>query len=62
MQPGQTGRKTALLAGLAALRLLMRPAPRYRGLRLLAAMWLAGARVLARNFLGTARRILSGRY
>ena len=62
MQPGQKGRKTALAARLAALWLLMRPRPRYRGFHMLAAMRSARPRWIVRNFLGTARRVLSGRY
>jgi coenzyme F420 hydrogenase subunit beta len=62
MQPGQRERKRALAARLAALALLMRPVPRYRGFRLLAAARQARLRTLARNFAGTARRVLLGRY
>jgi hypothetical protein len=40
----------------------MRPVPRYRGFRLLAAARQARLRTLARNFAGTARRVLLGRY
>jgi coenzyme F420 hydrogenase subunit beta len=62
MQPGQRERKRALLARLLALGLLMRPAPRYRGFRLLAAARQAALRSHFRNVLGTARRVLLGRY
>ncbi|GAB5467600.1 MAG: hypothetical protein Kilf2KO_06300 [Rhodospirillales bacterium] len=62
MQPGQTGRKTVLLARLAALTLLFRPRPRYRGLRLLQASLKAKPRLLLKNFLGTGRRLILGRY
>lgn len=56
IQPGQRERRRALLARLAALRLLGRPVPRYRGLRIAAA---ARQNLLTRNiknFLGTLRR------
>ena len=58
IQPGQRERRRALLARLAALRLLGRPVPCYLGLRIAAA---AGQNPLARNiknFLGTLRRSL----
>ena len=59
IQPGQRNRRRALLARLAALRLLGRPVPRYRGLKLREAAGQAGLRFLMRNFLGTLRRGLS---
>ncbi len=62
MQPGQRERKRALAARLLALGLLMRPVPRYRGFRLLAAAGQAGVRKHLRNFAGTARRVLLSRY
>jgi coenzyme F420 hydrogenase subunit beta len=61
MQPGQRERKRALAARLAALRLLLRPVPRYRGFRLVAAARQAGLGKHLRNFAGTARRVLLGR-
>lgn len=58
MQPGQYGRKRVLAARLAALAVLRRPFPIYRGLNLQAAMRYAPIKVLLRNFLGTAKRVL----
>lgn len=61
IQPGQRERRRALWARLAALRLLGRPVPVYRGLQLSAA---ARQNPLARNiknFLGTLRRALRTR-
>jgi coenzyme F420 hydrogenase subunit beta len=58
IQPGQRERRRALWARLAALRLLGRPVPDYRGLQLLAA---ARQNPIARNlknFFGTLRRAL----
>lgn len=58
IQPGQRERRRALLARLTALRLVGRPVPAYRGLRLAEA---ARQNPLARNlknFLGTLRRAL----
>lgn len=60
MQPGQSGRRKALLARLAGLRLLGRPVPRYEGLHLRAAARRSTARNLLRNLLGTMRRALRG--
>lgn len=62
MQPGQTRRKSLLAARLLALRLLLRPTPRYRGTRLLRAAGRASPLDLLRNLLGTGRRVLRGRY
>lgn len=62
IQPGQRERKRALIARLAALALLLRPFPRYRGFNLFAAARQNRMRVLARNFIGTALRALRGRY
>lgn len=56
IQPGQRNRRHALLARLTARRLLGRPVPRYRGLRLGAAARQARPGFLLRNFLGTLRR------
>lgn len=61
MQPGQAGRKRHLLARLAALALLGRPRPRYRGFTLAAAARGAALAGQARNFLGLLRRALAGR-
>ena len=61
MQPYQVHRKRALVARLAALRLLGQAAPRYRRLRL----WrnaLRGGRRMVRDFAGTALRVLQGRH
>lgn len=61
IQPGQRERRRALWARLAALRLLGRPVPVYRGLHIAAA---ARQNPLARNlknFLGTLRRALRAR-
>jgi coenzyme F420 hydrogenase subunit beta len=62
MQPGQFNRKRLLAVRLAGLRLLGRPVPRYRGFRLLAAARRAGPRRLVRDFFGTLRRVMLGRY
>ena len=62
LQPSQRNRKTRLAARLAALHMLGRPVPRYRGFRLLAAARQAGIRRLAWDLAGTARRVLLGRY
>ena len=56
IQPGQRERRRALLARLAALRLVGRPVPRYRGLHLLAAARQNPLARNLRNFLGTLRR------
>lgn len=56
IQPGQRNRRRALFARLAALRVIGKPVPRYRGLRILAAARQAKFGFLARNFLGTLRR------
>ena len=58
IQPGQRSRRTALAPRLAALRLLGRPVPHYRGLGVLRAARLGERRWQARNFLGMARRVL----
>ena len=60
MQPGQTGRKRALVARLAGLALLGRARPRYRGLISGRGAAEPGRRDL-RNFIGIARRALTGR-
>jgi coenzyme F420 hydrogenase subunit beta len=61
MQPGQTRRKRALAARLAALAAMGRPRPRYRGFGLGAAARGAGLATLAREFLGLCRRTVAGR-
>jgi coenzyme F420 hydrogenase subunit beta len=61
MQPGQARRRRALAARLAALAMTGRPAPRYRGFALGRAAREAGARSLAREFLGLVRRAMAGR-
>lgn len=58
IQPGQRDRRRALFARLAALKLILRPVPRYEGLNLRACarqnpLWLN-----IRNFAGTLRRAL----
>jgi coenzyme F420 hydrogenase subunit beta len=58
MQPGQTGRRRALLSRLAALRLLGRPMPRYEGLNLWPAALQGGLRSNLRGFLGMLKRCL----
>lgn len=57
-QPGQVKRKRELAARLAALALLGRPRPRYRGFQLAVCARQAGAWRLLRAFFGTARRAL----
>lgn len=61
IQPGQSGRRRALLARLAGLRLLGRPVPRYEGLHLLATARQNSWRGNLKNFLGMVRRGLAGR-
>lgn len=56
IQPGQTGRKRALFARLAGLRLMARPVPHYQGLHLLAAARQNPPLRNLRNFLGMIRR------
>lgn len=58
IQPGQTKRKRVLSARLAALRLMGRPTPRYRGFQLGRAARRAPIAERARNFLGMVRRTL----
>lgn len=58
MQPGQTRRKRVLLARLAALGVLGRPRPRYRGFHLATHLRGAGPKALLREFLGTCRRLI----
>lgn len=61
IQPGQRERRRALLARLAALHLVLRPAPRYLGLGLFAAARQNSLAKNARNFAGMLRRALRGR-
>ncbi|MDQ2089652.1 Coenzyme F420 hydrogenase/dehydrogenase, beta subunit C-terminal domain [Marimonas arenosa] len=61
IQPGQLGRRRALLARLAGLRLLGRPVPRYRGLHIFAAARRNSFAKNLRNFVGMLRRGLTGR-
>lgn len=61
IQPGQRERRRALLARLLALRLVGRPVPDYRGLRIVAAAWQNPLRRNVKNFLGTLRRALRKR-
>ncbi|MFN0113331.1 MAG: Coenzyme F420 hydrogenase/dehydrogenase, beta subunit C-terminal domain [Paracoccaceae bacterium] len=58
IQPGQRERRRALLARLTALRLMGRPVPRYRGLRLLTAARQNPAGRNLRNLLGMIRRTM----
>ena len=61
MQPGQSGRRRALLARLAGLRVLARPVPRYAGLHLWAAARQNALSANLRNFAGMVWRGLRGR-
>jgi coenzyme F420 hydrogenase subunit beta len=61
IQPGQSGRRRALLARLAGLRLLGRPVPRYRGLHITAPARQNTVKSNLKNFLGIIRRGLTGR-
>ena len=61
MQPGQSGRRRALLARLTALRFIGRPVPRYKGLHLWRAARLGGLRGNLRGFLGMLKRELKTR-
>ncbi|MDW3181194.1 Coenzyme F420 hydrogenase/dehydrogenase, beta subunit C-terminal domain [Roseobacter sp.] len=58
MQPGQSGRRKALLARLIGLRLMGQPIPQYKGLHLRAAARCNSPKVLLRNMLGTMRRVV----
>ncbi|WP_261384864.1 Coenzyme F420 hydrogenase/dehydrogenase, beta subunit C-terminal domain [Vannielia litorea] len=60
IQPGQTQKRRFTLARTSALRLLLRPVPRYRGFHLARNARRAGLRGLTRNFLGTLRRAIVG--
>jgi coenzyme F420 hydrogenase subunit beta len=61
MQPGQSGRRRALLARLTGLRLCLRPVPAYRGLHLWAAARQNSPGGNLKNLLGTLRRVFRGR-
>jgi len=61
IQTGQSGRRRALFARLAGLRLLGRPVPRYRGLQISAPAWQSTLKSNLKNFLGIIRRGLTGR-
>jgi len=61
IQTGQSGRRRALLARLAGLRLLGRPVPRYRGLHITAPARQNTLKANLKNFLGIIRRGLTGR-
>jgi coenzyme F420 hydrogenase subunit beta len=61
MQPGQAGRRKALLARLTGRRLAGRPIPVYRGLHLRAAFRRNTLKSSLRNFAGAFRRALQGR-
>jgi coenzyme F420 hydrogenase subunit beta len=61
IQPGQSGRRRALLARLAGLRCLGVPIPRYRGLHLWSAARQNSLPKNLKNFLGMLRRVLQGR-
>lgn len=56
VQPGQRERRRALAARIAGLRLLARPAPRYKGLQLVAVARQNSLRRNLSNFLGMVRR------
>jgi coenzyme F420 hydrogenase subunit beta len=58
IQPGQRERRRAVLARLAALRLLGRPIPVYKGFQLFAAARQNPVQRNLKNFLGTLRRAL----
>ena len=61
IQTGQFGRRRALFARLAGLRLLGRPVPRYRGLHITAPARQNTLKANLKNFLGIIRRGLTGR-
>lgn len=61
MQPGQYGRRRAVLARILGLRLLARPVPNYRGLHLGAAARRNSVRDNLKNFLGMLRRGIQGK-
>lgn len=61
IQRGQVWRRRGLLPRLAALKLLGKPVPHYEGLHLREVMRLSSPKEIARNFLGTVKRVLTGR-
>jgi coenzyme F420 hydrogenase subunit beta len=61
MQPSQAHRKRLIAARVAAVRATLQPAPRMDGLMVGAAAKRAGVKESAHNFLGTVRRIVTGR-
>ena len=61
IQPGQVGRRQAVLARLAGLWVLGKPVPRYRGLHLRAAGAQNSIGRNLKNFLGMVRRGVTGR-
>jgi coenzyme F420 hydrogenase subunit beta len=61
MQPSQSRRKRLIVARTAATRATLQPVPRMDGLKVGEAARRAGVKESLHNFLGTARRILSGR-
>lgn len=61
IQTGQSGRRRALFARLAGLRLLGRVIPRYRGLHIIAPARQNTVKSNLKNFLGILRRGLTGR-
>jgi coenzyme F420 hydrogenase subunit beta len=60
IQPGQKGRRTALLARVLALRIAGRPVPHYTGLHVAAVARFGRPGWVLRNFAGMFRRILRG--
>ncbi|MEM7546729.1 MAG: Coenzyme F420 hydrogenase/dehydrogenase, beta subunit C-terminal domain [Pseudomonadota bacterium] len=61
MQPGQLSKRQLTLPRMIGLRIMGRPVPRYGGFYLLRNMKTARPGVIAKNFLGMIRRVLSGR-
>ena len=61
IQPGQRDRRRAIMARLAALRLMGWPVPNYRGLHVIAAAGQNPPMLNIRNFVGTLRRVLRRR-
>jgi coenzyme F420 hydrogenase subunit beta len=59
MQPSQARRKQLIISRLLALALFRRPLPRYAGLNLTKAAFMAGVWPNLRSFLGTVRRLLA---
>ncbi|MEX0338664.1 MAG: Coenzyme F420 hydrogenase/dehydrogenase, beta subunit C-terminal domain [Arenibacterium sp.] len=61
IQRGQVWRRRGIWPRLTALRLLGKPVPTYKGLHVREVMRLSTPKEIARNFLGTIKRILTGR-